>query len=105
MSILDTIKKEQVVFDCNNVEHVNAYLCLQNTGRQHSSLRFVLEEGYPSVYHMMVNQMTNAWAAHVSVLRDAPKSLLRQEFSQSSIPDVGFRIMCSEMRNSDKSVL
>lgn len=42
-----------VDFDAKDPEHIKAYICLTQYGRQHPTLRFNLKDGYLDVHSMM----------------------------------------------------
>lgn len=52
MSLLDKVLKKHVEFDPRKPEHLKAFHSVYFTGRQHPTLRFVLEDGYQSVVTM-----------------------------------------------------
>jgi hypothetical protein len=68
--ILDATIKTHVTFDAACVQHRIAYTMLRVSRQQHPTLRFVLEEGYSSVLHMMQDKVA-AWAC-----RDDPRTVL-----------------------------
>lgn len=105
MSVLDVAKKEHVFFDENNPDHIQAFLSLHRLGRQHPTLRFVLEEDFLSVYHMMINRMVNAYANLVlgnwgivplGQIGSSPETEERQEFSKIALPRMGLETVCGQ---------
>jgi hypothetical protein len=48
-----TQRLTQVDFNVNDPEHIKAYICLTQHGRQHPTLRFNLTNGFQDVHSMM----------------------------------------------------
>lgn len=44
---------DKQVFNAKNMHHLAAYVCLRDLGRQHPTMRFVLEEPHISIPVMM----------------------------------------------------
>ena len=61
----------RVTFDPSNHNHMRAYLMLTQ-GRQHPTLRFVVEHPFTDVYSMMHAKIGRAWAAMLLSTEPAP---------------------------------
>jgi hypothetical protein len=59
MAVLDSLRRDHVKFDPENVHHKEAYKLLRERGQQHPTLRFILEEGYGSQMSMMQDKLAN----------------------------------------------
>jgi hypothetical protein len=56
-------RQQQVVFDVNNDEHMQAFEMLITQGKQHPTLRFRLEHPYVNVRAMMTEKVCRAHLA------------------------------------------
>lgn len=58
-------------FDALNPDHIAAYVCLKQYGRQHPNLRFYLEDPFLSIPHLMESRISDA---HVAGVKGAAES-------------------------------
>lgn len=81
--ILNTFSKtfKYEKFDAHNPEHVAAYVCLKNYGRQHPTLRFYLEDPFSSVPHLMESRISDAYIAQVAGAVEAANDTMNKHLA------------------------
>lgn len=67
MGVLQTVHRRHIRFNPANAEHRAAYWELRRSGRQHTELRFVLEDGFANVIAMMQAKIADHYSAPTPV--------------------------------------
>ncbi len=71
-------------FDATNPEHVAAYVCLKQYGRQHPTLRFYLEDPFLTIPHLMESRIADAHVAGVTGALDSAKATMAAHLARVS---------------------
>lgn len=68
-------------FDAHNPDHVAAYICLKQYGRQHPTLRFFLEDPFTSIPHLMESRISDAYVASIKGAAESAKMTMDKHFA------------------------